>query len=535
MNAINTIARDSNVIPESISSQSLVERAGANVAKPRVVFERNVYDGTLANARNPFDAIEGFKDAIYSEFETVERSQEFHGYTADDVAVALQAVLMRSDAGVPQPVSNDPTVQPSTRIISLGYDWKTGAERTTVVPAGEMSLPMCRSTNPKQWQPTMRVRVPSSGSPYILANVLRCDQDVVEGVFGYVYDWLKVNSIYLGQVVDVGFNFMKLTDHKPENVALTQTLRRHIEHLVTGPLLYGDAYDQFGLPRKSGLFLWGPPGGGKTMAKTTCGYLAARLGAVVVEVDPSLGVAGFQAAAVRTERLLENGHKVVIMMEDMEKLAVSDRAKVLDILDGTSSKGFRRITIGTTNFLNQIDRAMLRPGRFDAVEYCGLPDLSAFTQLIQVLIAEEQRGEIDYAEAFPYFDGYSYAFIANAVQDIFRAAIVRQKGIVDDLRVTTADLISAAHAVRGHFDLMQEEVVEEKPTLDMAFKDLVYEQISDYLGNNSVMTEDSIDYGYISELIHEQTDQVVEGRMDGASVVLEDSKGNTTEGNVSTN
>lgn len=521
MNTINTIARDIDAIPAKIGHTDLVGRAGSNVSRPRVVFQGNIYDGTLGHASNPFDAIDGIKDAIFSEFEQVGRKQTYEGYTFDEVSVALAAVLNRSDAGVPQPISNDPTIQPATRIIDAGYDWKTGQMRTIVVPQGEMSLPGFRTLDPKKWQPSMRVSSNTSGVPILVANVLRCDQDAVEGIFGFVRDWVRRNSIYVGQVVDVNFNFVKLTDFKPQNVALTDTLRSKIELFVTGPLQYDTALDERGLPRKTGLFLYGPPGGGKTMAKTTCGYLAARLGAIVVEVDPSLGIDGFQAASIRTEALLENGHKVVVMMEDMEKLATRDRAKVLDILDGSSSKGFRRVTIGTTNFLEQIDRAMLRPGRFDAVEYCGLPDRSAFEQLVKVLISEQDRGDIDYDEAFPHYEGYSYAFIANAVQIILRAAINRAKGDLSVMSINTADLITAAQSVRGHFDLMQEEVVVDRPPLDGLFRSIVFEEVESFLSDNSVMTDDNTDYSYIVQKVHETVDEIIEGRLDGASIYKE--------------
>ena len=508
-------------IPEIISMTDLVKRAGSNLATPRVVFERNVYDGTLGNARDPLAAIDGMKDAIMSEFEVVQRSQEYPGYTLAEVQVALWEVSNRREDGVSQPISNDPTITPSTQIVDRGYDWNTGLMRTSIVPAGEMSMPGFRSTNPKKWQPSMSVGM-RYGNPVVIANVLRCDQDAVEGIFGFVRDWANSNSIYLGQVVDQNFDFIKLTDFKPENVAITDTLRSKIELFVTGPLLYSDALDERGMPRKSGVFLWGPPGGGKTMAKSVCGYMAARLGAVVVEVDPSTGVDGFAAAATRTGVLLENGHKVVVMMEDMEKLARRDREKVLDILDGTNSKGFRRITIGTTNFLEQIDRAMLRPGRFDAVEFCGLPDLSAFTQLVKVMIAEEDRGDIDFAEAYPYFEGYSYAFISNAVQIIVRAAINRAKGDLTLMQVNTQDLIDAANAVRGHHELLQTDVELPKPALDQLFADKMTEAVEYYMENNAVMTSDYTDYDQINSMIQDTVDGIVEGRLHEASIVNND-------------
>ncbi len=504
-------------IPEKISMEVMVERAGSNLSAPLVVFERNVYDGTLGHARNPIDAIEGFKEAIMSEYEVVQRTQAYEGYTPDEVRAAVAAIGARFTTGVPQPISNDPTIKPSTKIVEVGYDWQTGKMQTIVVPAGEMSLPGFVSTNPKKWQPSMQVTVGARGVPHLIANVLRRDQDAVEGVFKLVRDWANLHSIYLGQVMDVGFGFMKLTDFKPQNVALTDTLRSKIELFVTGPMLYPDALDNRGLPRKTGIFLEGPPGGGKTIAMTTCAYLFARNGGAVIVVDPAAGVDGLDAANRRTQVLLENGHQVMICMEDMEKHAEQNRAKVLDILDGTNSKGVRRCIIGTTNFLEQIDRAMIRPGRFDAVEHCGLPDLSAFEQLVKVLIEEKDRGDIDFAAAFPYFEGYSYAFIANAVQTIIRAAINTAKGDLDALKVGTQDLIDAANSVRGHHALMQEEVVKARPDLDTVFQGMVNEAVT--AGLEDFELPDSINYDYVRSMIHDETDSVVEGRLHKAQLL----------------
>ena len=506
-------------IPEVISLRDLVKRAGTNLARPRVKFEDNIYDGTIGNASNPLAAISGMEEAIMSEFERVDRSQTFHGSTHDDVCVALAAVMNRSDQGVPQPVSNDPNVLPSTRIIDIGYDWETGVMQTLTVPSGSMSMPGFRNLgDPKKWQPVASV-VNTSAGPTVYCNILRADQDAVQGIFGYIEDYLANHTIYAGQVVNQNFEFLNVTGFKPQNVALTDTVRSKIELFVTGPMMYGDALDSRGLPRKSGLFLFGPPGGGKTMVKTTCSYLSARLGAVVIEVDPSTGIDGFTKANDISMKLLENGFRVMIGMEDMEKLAQRDRAKVLDLLDGTSSKGHRRVTVGTTNFLEQIDRAMLRPGRFDAVEFCGLPDLSAFSQLVKVLIAEDDRGDIDYAEAFPYFEGYSYAFISNAVQTIIRAAINRAKGDLDALAVNTQDLIDAALSVRGHFDLMQQEVQVEAPPLDALFKEYMDDAVAGYLENNPVSThDDNTDYDYIEERARQAADSVIEGRVHGSYI-----------------
>ena len=522
---MNTIS-----IPVAISNEHLVRRAGGNLSNPRVNFEQSTFDGTKAFKTDPIGSIEAYTSAVMSDFDITERTMSYEGYTISEVRAALDAVLRLSTEGTSQPISNDPTVTPTTQIVEVGYNWETGEMRNIIVPAGEMSLPGFLSIN-KKWKPSMRV-ISRSGIPMLVSSTLRYDEDKVQGLFEFVRDWANKNSIYLGQVVDVQFNYIKLTDFRIENVALTDTLRSKIDMFVTGPMIYGDAFAAEKMPRKTGMFLFGPPGGGKTMVMTACAVAMARLGACVVIIDPSFGMDGVTAADNRTKVMLENGHKVGICMEDMEKCATTDRAKILDILDGSSSKGVFRTFIGTTNFVETIDRAMLRPGRFDAVEFCGLPDLAAFTQLVKVLLPDRDLSQVDFAAAFDAFDGYTYAFMANATQNVIRAAIVRLKGDMSSFVITTQDLIDSANAVRGHFDLLQVEVVLPKPTLDTVFNDIVGQGISDYLENNTVSVDDQTNYSLITDIIHEQVDEIVEARMDNATLRKENGD---TLGNIRTN
>lgn len=518
-NTMNT----TNTLPDRISNDDLIKGAGSNIEVPQVTFQHAQFDGTKAFKKSPIESIDAYSEAIHSQYEQVERHQVYEGYTAAEIRVALAEVLSRRVEGVSKPVSNDPRERPSTMRVSVGYSWETGQEEFVVVPESTMSLPGFNNIpGQKKWQPVIKVIRTSSG-PALWVNILRGDQALAEGIFEMVTRWVKGNSIYLGQVVDVNFDFLNMTKSmfNPEDVAVTETLEDHITNFVTGPMRYGDTYKEFGVPRKSGLFLYGPPGGGKTMAMSLCAYFMARLGACVVIIDPSLGMDGLRASEKRTQKLLENGHKVGICMEDMEKLAREDRAKVLDILDGTNSKGARRTFIGTTNFLEQIDRAMLRPGRFDAVEFCGLPDRQAFEHLLKVLFRDrDDLSHVDFDLAFPAFEGYSYAFMAQATQNVVRSAINRNQGEMEGFKITTEDLIYSANSVRGHFELMQEQVEETEVTIDSLFKGAIEKPIA--MSKESIMEKidytDNTSYGRIEELIGEQADAVIEARLDGAKI-----------------
>jgi uncharacterized protein HemX len=113
-----------------------------------------------------------------------------------------------------------------------------------------------------------------------------------------------------------------------------------------------------------------------------------------------------------------------------------------------------------------------------------------------------------------------------------RAAINSAKGDLDILAVSTQDLIDAANSVRGHFDLMQEEVVVEQPALDALLKSMISKTVYEELESYEVLNTDPTDYSYISNKIHEITDQVVEARLNGASLVNDNGD---TKFNIETN
>jgi hypothetical protein len=519
-------------IPAILDIGTLLRAAGSNLADPRVVFEGRVFDGKKEFAKNPMASIDAYSTAIYGDFEQTTLQESFPGTTKDELAVALQAVLKRMEGGKPQAVSNDPSVQPGTRRLEKGYNWDTHQMEYAVVPKGEMSVPDFRDQgSPAKWQPTMQVGVSRDGVPYIYCSLVRGDQDIAQGVFEFVRQWSNEHSIYLGQIINQDGDFVKMTDFKPQNVALTDSHRNALELFVRGPLEHWVANGMLGIPPKSGIFFYGDPGGGKTMIMNLCAYTAARMGAAVTVVHPEAGIEGFKKANEMAIRLMKAGHQCMIQMEDMEKLAKVARATVLDILDGGEAKGLRCIFIGTTNFIDKIDRAMIRPGRFDGVEEAGLPDLPAFTQLLGVILEGRDLSGVNFAEAFKSFDGYTYAFIASAVTNIKRAMVIRAKGDPGDYKITTEDLVSAAMAVRGHFNLLQEPVTVEKPAMDELMRSLVSDEIEDRLDQRHF--SDDIDYGYIEEKVAYAVDSTIEGRLDGAEVY--DNDRDKTIGTIKTN
>lgn len=526
---------NTNVLPASITRDTLLQRAGRNVTPNNVTFEHRQFDGTGEYAHKPVESIQAYERAVREDYEWTERSERYDGFTRDEISVALVEVMSKFGMGLSKITKRGAMDTPSTRTVTTGIDIITGEKSTAVVPDGATSLPGFLGDNPY-----IEVQTDMAGTPILHATVVRRDQGELEGIFNYVRDVANAKSIYVGQIIDTAFNFLDFSDFDIKTVAQTAAVEAALQLYVINPIRYPEANRLMGISPKSSFLLEGPPGGGKTMVVSTAIKIAALEGVTVIYVDPGHGLAGFMRAHKIANRIMSAGHMVMIVMEDMEKLAAQDRAAVLEALDGGDSKDANRIIIGTTNFVEQMDRAMLREGRFNDIIHCGLPDRQAFEHLLRIALNRKNAAgedvcyiddDVDFDKAWceyrtdgddervemPHFKGFSFAFISGAVQNILRLAVNRRKGDIEGLKVKTEDLIGAADAKRGHFDMMALTPPKPKLGLDGAFQELVEQGIEEHVS-------DMTDYGYIRDNVYD----VVRDVLSETSVALENDQTDDT-------
>jgi transitional endoplasmic reticulum ATPase len=128
---------------------------------------------------------------------------------------------------------------------------------------------------------------------------------------------------------------------------------------------------------------------------------------------------------------------------------VTDRvvSQLLTELDGIEpSAGV--VPIGATNRPDLVDRALLRPGRFERVLEVPLPDAEARAKIFAVhMEGVPVAGDVDTADLADATEGYSGSDIA---------AIVREAGLLameDSLKASSFDEAAAAEEItvtRGH-------------------------------------------------------------------------------------
>jgi len=164
------------------------------------------------------------------------------------------------------------------------------------------------------------------------------------------------------------------------------------------PLKHPELFQRVGVRPGRGILLWGPPGNGKTLlARAVAGESGAHIevisGPEVLSKWVGEGERRLREVFQRAARLAPS----VVLMDELDAIAgarASDDARhlrelvsqLLVLLDGLEDRG-RVLVIGTTNRPQDIDSAILRPGRIDRKVCLGPPNAGGRAALFAKLLA----------------------------------------------------------------------------------------------------------------------------------------------------
>ena len=224
-----------------------------------------------------------------------------------------------------------------------------------------------------------------------------------------------------------------------------------IESRVIAPLIDIDLAQRLGVNPPSSVMLFGPPGTGKT---TFARAIAGRLGWPFVELLPSkLAGRNDNLAAELRNALTELSQldNIVVFIDEFDEIASarehnpSTRGVVNELLKMIPTFRSRpgRLLICATNFIANIDPAVLRPGRFDLLIPIGPPDdkarLALWTNALKLVAAVDA----DFDRLVEVTEGFTPGDIELAAQRAASTAFnrVRSGGTPD--HVTDDDLSAA--------------------------------------------------------------------------------------------
>jgi len=173
--------------------------------------------------------------------------------------------------------------------------------------------------------------------------------------------------------------FLDLDPSVVNELVLPERTAVSVQTNIFTPIEQTDRVVAHGIPLKRGVLLAGPFGTGKTMIATKTANLAVRHGWTYVEAKDITEL----AEVVRLARQYgDRNHGVVLFCEDIDRIMRGDNRTteiddVLNVIDGVESKGTALMIVLTTNELEKITTALLRPGRLDAIIHIPPPDAEA--------------------------------------------------------------------------------------------------------------------------------------------------------------
>ena len=267
----------------------------------------------------------------------------------------------------------------------------SGPHSKVDVPWGQFELPTVSGM-----LQTSIAEGPSGRAIFVLsAEVKRKDEATVRGLFEELREYLKHNSLYRGKAIKIRFRdeagdpipmpepeFMDLADVQVQNLILNEDLASSVKANLFTPIERVADCLANGIKVKRGVLLGGNYGTGKTLA-AMCAARVAEDNGITYIYTPRASELGDAIAFARQYQ----SPACVVFCEDIDRSVTGDRTveidDILNILDGIDTKNENIITVLTTNHLENVNQAMLRPGRLDAIINVETPDAETAEKLVR--------------------------------------------------------------------------------------------------------------------------------------------------------
>lgn len=337
---------------------------------------------------------------------------------------------------------------------------KTGPKRTDVI-----QLPMGQFTLPNVESPIQARFFTKDGVPgfMVSSSVRRKEQAVLIRLAADAREILQAESIYRGQAIRLMVNdqgaiefqrepeFLDLSRVSEQDIVFNHATARLIETNVFTPMRKTPLCRELNIPLKRGILFEGPYGCGKSLTARVAAKVAVESGWTFVTLDRAQGL----RQAIEFARLYM---PACIFAEDIDRVA--DRADhsvndLINMMDGIITKDMEIMVVLTTNFIDKIDKALLRPGRFDAVIRIDAPDQEAVIKLMRYygggLIPEQS----DLSGAARILEGNIPATIREIVERAKLSMILDERALIEP-----DDLEAAASGMARHLALLADAIPE---------------------------------------------------------------------------
>lgn len=361
------------------------------------------------------------------------------------------------------------------------------------VPVGDFKLPDISTEISTGFERSNTNR--NVAAYFVKANVRHKDRELIMGLISKAKEYLEKNSIYRGKAMRLRVDENGVVNYlfEPEFIDVMSVDETCLVHpRATEVLLESGLFTlirkaemcrKHKIPLKRTALLYGPYGTGKTFTSSVTAKLGINHDWTFVTVDNARGLAGALEFARRYQ-------PAIVFAEDIDRV-MSQRDEpandLLNVIDGILGKGnVEVITVLTTNHIEKIEPAMLRPGRIDMIVPIDLPDAEAAARMIRVYGRDLVAETVDLTEVGKVMDGFIPAAIREAIERAKMHMVMDNRTYL-----SKGDLLAAALSMKAHADLSKPrgETVSDAEAFGIAAQKL--------LGMNG--------HGKLIEEIHEAT------------------------------
>ena len=211
-----------------------------------------------------------------------------------------------------------------------------------------------------------------------------------------------------------------------------------VREAVEQPLAEPELFHEVGIEPPSGVLLYGPPGTGKTMLAKA---VANETDATFIKMAGSELVRKFIGEGSRLVRdlfeMAREREPAIIFIDEIDAIATTrtesktsgdaevqrTMMQLLSEMDGFEARGEIRI-IAATNRFDMLDRAILRPGRFDRLIEVPEADRDGREQILEIHTRNMNVADgVDFGDLADDTDGYSGAEIESLTTEAGMFAI----------------------------------------------------------------------------------------------------------------
>ncbi len=291
----------------------------------------------------------------------------------------------------------------------------------------------------------------------------------VDEIIKDMHLYLEENSIYRNRAIKISFppsdydldlwtpnqfapEFFDLADIKESDLIVNENILNAMKACIWKPIENLNELKKMKISAKRGVLLEGKYGTGKTLCALITAKKAIENGWTFIYLKNPENFVN----AIYFAKLYQ---PAIIFIEDIDHLVGGGRNdKINDILntvDGIELKDSNIMYVFTTNNMHSITKAMVRPGRIDAIINMEAPDKSSASRLIEKYAGNLLSQEVNINKVAEVYAGVMPAMIRESVDRAKLIALDRE-----DKTINENDLITSIQGLRRHIDLLEENQVE---------------------------------------------------------------------------